>query len=503
MIETVHDDTDPRETIEAALGAQYEDEADRFADEPELDEPALEDPALGEPVAREERPPEQDPIGATWSTVIFDPTEDVPAVEAAAEEPLFESLVRMEPHVPLTTTDPVDAAAETSTRVVEDAGGLPTFWDSIESDEHVVAAPTVPDGVVTVAAAPRGPSNRALIAAMLLMGLLGATLGGGAVYVAVDGSRGRASIDGAVRVVDPPVNQTALEDSSLIARVAAVVLPSVVRIDVSSGFGAESLGSGVIYRADGYIVTNDHVIEGGREISVTLPDGRVFDAELVGTAAPRVDIALLKIDAVDLRPAVFGTTEGLRVGETAVAVGTPFGLDATVTAGVISALHRTTPGSSGFPDAIQTDAPINPGNSGGALADAKGTVIGINTAIASQSGASAGIGFAIPVELVRKMADDLIATGRIEFAYIGISGDSLPGRSGARIQEAASGGPAAKAGLRSGDIIVRIDDIEIRSMEELIGLLAERRPGDVVTVRYNREGTEAEVEVKLGTFPSP
>ncbi|MFP5223981.1 MAG: S1C family serine protease [Actinomycetota bacterium] len=456
----------------------------------EADPPAT--PPLPEPTE------ERQPVGHDWSTVVFDPAEDAAAIEAASEEP------------PLPPTPPEEVA---------DRSTLPTFWDSIETPTETTGPleppRSSPPGEEPVSPQPRpeGPpaiveSKGRILSVMLLTGLLGALLGGGAVYVAAD--RPAASITrgtGAVQVVDPPVDPSAIEeDSSLVARVAAVVLPSVVRIDVGGGFGSSGLGSGVIYRSDGYIVTNNHVIENANSIQVTLPDGRRMDAEVVGTAAPRVDIALLKVEAEGLRPAVFGTTEGLQVGEVAVAVGTPFGLDATVTAGVISALHRTTPGQTGFPDAIQTDAPINPGNSGGALADARGTVIGINTAIASQSGASAGIGFAIPVEIVRKVADELIATGKVEFAYLGISGDNLPGRAGARVREVTPGGPAQEAGLRAGDIIIRVDDVEIRSMEELIGLLAERSVGEQVTVTFLRDAggdqRESVVEVTLGTFPS-
>lgn len=439
----------------------------------DVGDPAETIPA-SEPAVASSELSERQPVGEDWSTVVFDPSEDAEAIVAASEPPGFTSAI--EPPI------------------VEERAGLPNFWDSIE------VPVSEPSPVAHAPEPARVPGPGRLFVAMLLTGALGATLGGGAVYLAVDGSRQAAP--GGVQVVAPPVTGVAAEDASLVARVAGAVLPSVVRIDVTSGSGGSALGSGVIYRADGFIVTNNHVIEGSRSVSVTLPDGRIMDAEVVGTAAPRVDLALLKVAATDLRPAVFGTTDGLQVGETAVAVGTPFGLDATVTAGVISALHRTTPGSSGFPDAIQTDAPINPGNSGGALADARGTVIGINTAIASQSGSSAGIGFAIPVEMVRKVADELIATGRVEFAYLGISGDNLPGRSGARVREVPSGGPADKAGLQVGDIIVRIDDVEIRSMEELIGLLAEKSVGDVVTVRYLRQGNERQAEVTLGSFPS-
>jgi S1-C subfamily serine protease len=438
--------------------------------------------------------PEAEPEPVFEPEHIIEPRESIEPAYVAAIEPA--SVVDREPAVEPALTyappvyepvlqverEPEPAPQREPSRVTED-----TFWTPPVEPVAPVAATT-----------PSAPKR--LIATMMLAGISGAALGGAGVYLAVENSRD----GGVVRMVEPPVDAALEEPTGQIAQVADAVLPSVVRIDVEStvgGFGAAGQGSGVIYSSDGYIVTNDHVIEGASQIVVTLADGSTYEAELVGSAAPRVDIAVLKIDAQELPAATFGSTTGLHVGDLAVAIGSPFGLDATVTAGVVSALHRTTPDGVGYPDAIQTDAPINPGNSGGALAGASGEVIGINTAIATQVGQSAGIGFAIPVDVVVSVAEDIIEVGHADFAYLGISGDTPVGRTGARLREVPEDGPAYAAGLRAGDIIIAIDEERIVSMESVITTLLGHDPGDVVEVRFLRDGVEDSVSVTLGSFP--
>ena len=235
----------------------------------------------------------------------------------------------------------------------------------------------------------------------------------------------------AVRVA-PPVDPGELEaPADAAARVAQAVLPSIVQVEVRDPFGRAGLGSGVIYTPSGFIITNDHVVAGADEIVVNLPTGEQLPAALVGTARPvGVDIAVLKVvpDAEALPAATFGSSAALQVGELAVAIGSPFGLESTVTSGIISALHRNPDlgPDAGFPDAIQTDAAINQGNSGGALANSRGEVIGVNTAILGGTG-NVGVGFAIPIDLVRHVADQIIETGAAELAFLGVSGDDLAG----------------------------------------------------------------------------
>jgi len=301
-----------------------------------------------------------------------------------------------------TTTEQEEAAPEPD--MTHEFRREPPFWsDPSRPHEHTVM--------------------RAALACFIAA-LLGAGIGSYAMYQSL-GGKGSPSNVNVVR--NPVPGSTAIPDNQA-AAVARAVLPSIVEIDVS-GPTEQGLGSGIIFRADGYIITNDHVISGADVIQVNLSNGQKLPATVVGSAINSgVDIAVLKVNARGLRPATFGSTADLLVGDTAVAIGSPFGLQATVTAGVISALHRDLR-QFGIPfsDAIQTDAPINPGNSGGALANSHGAVIGINQAIVgSETGGNVGVGFAIPVEWARKVADQIIAGGRPQLAFLGIAGDNLP-----------------------------------------------------------------------------
>ncbi len=343
------------------------------------------------------------------------------------------------------------------------------------------------------------PGVRAALA-WLIAAMLGAGAGGAAVYLKVDPQG-----PGAVRVVAPPVGDSTSLPTNAAARVAAAVLPSIVQIR-TSGFVGGGVGSGVVYRSDGYIITNNHVIEGADEIIVNLPDGDQLAGSVIGTAANvGVDIAVIKIvPAKPLTPATFGRTADLHVGDLAVAVGSPFGLSATVTAGIISALHRNDQGVGGegrIQDAIQTDAPINPGNSGGALANERGEVIGINTAILGGGGGNVGVGFAIPVEIARKVTEQIIRNGRAQLAFIGVQGDNLPGGKGARIAAVTAGYPAAEAGIRANDVIVSIDGRTISSMDQLITELIAHDVGDEVEMGILRGERRLSVKVTLAARP--
>jgi S1-C subfamily serine protease len=271
-------------------------------------------------------------------------------------------------------------------------------------------------------------------------------------------------------------------------------------VDIGGRFGSGGLGSGVIYRQDGYIVTNAHVVDDADEVEVHLNSGETLSARVVGTAAPTVDIAVLKVDHGGLPAATFGASRTLELGELAVVIGSPFGLDTTVTSGVISGLHRNLNLGDGirFTDGIQTDAPLNPGNSGGALANSRGEVVGINTATV---GAGGGVGFAIPIEIVRKVADQIIQTGRAQLAFIGIAGDNLTIGRGARIREVVSGGPADDAGLRPDDVVVEFDGKKVESMDDLVSMLIDKDVDDVVRVTYERDGKRQDASVKLAARP--
>ena len=269
-------------------------------------------------------------------------------------------------------------------------------------------------------------------------------------------------------------------------------------------------GSGVIIKSDGYILTNNHVVQGADELSVKLGDGREFSATVVG-ADPDSDLAVIKIDTTDLPAAKFGDSDALQQGDWVVAVGNPFGLDHTVTAGVVSAKGRGNIGLNTYEDFIQTDAAINPGNSGGPLVNLHGEMVGINSAIHSSNGGSDGIGFAIPANLAQHVADSLMATGRVDRGWIGVSVQALnpdlasafkhAGNDGVLVTSVMDGTPAKESGLQSGDIIVRVDRKAIESPRDLINTIGEREPGERVDLTIEREGAVETIPVKLAHRP--
>ncbi|MGI8574044.1 MAG: S1C family serine protease [Egibacteraceae bacterium] len=294
-------------------------------------------------------------------------------------------------------------------------------------------------------------------------------------------------------------------EGSPVEAIASAVLGSVAAIDTGQG-----TGSAVIYSSDGYLITNNHVVENAPSLRVTLADGKSRPAELVGTA-PFADLAVVKIDERDL-PAIRVAEEEPNVGSLSVAVGSPFGLDATVTSGVVSALNRTLDaGETPLGDLIQTDAAINPGNSGGALVSSNGELIGINTAILSPTRTNNGIGFAIPMSTAVPIIDQLIETGEIVPAYLGVAGQSVvPGAAqqydlgvdeGALLVEIVPDSPADQAGLQKGDIITAFDGEAVDSMAGLAGHVRTRRPDTSVTLTYVRDGEERTTEVTLTKTP--
>jgi len=273
-----------------------------------------------------------------------------------------------------------------------------------------------------------------------------------------------------------------------------------------------SLGSGVIVSSDGYVLTNDHVVEGADAIEVLLADGTRASARIIGTD-PETDLAVLRIDAQDLAAIEFGDTDAARVGDVVLAVGNPFGVGQTVTMGIISALGRTQLGINTFENFIQTDAAINPGNSGGALVDAEGRLLGINTAIYSRSGGSLGIGFAIPAGTARQVMQQIIATGSVTRGYIGVEPQDitpeladafrLPRKEGAIVAGVMRGSPAERAGVRVGDILVDVDGKPITGTTTMLDVIAQLPPGTTATFRFLRDGRTVELPIRIGKRPSP
>lgn len=271
------------------------------------------------------------------------------------------------------------------------------------------------------------------------------------------------------------------------------------------------LGSGVIMSADGYVLTNNHVVQEADHIEAVLADGRRANARVIG-ADPESDLAVLKIDLPDLPVMTPSDSDRIEVGDRVLAIGNPFGVGQTVTSGIVSALGRDQLGINTFENFIQTDAAINPGNSGGALTDEQGRLLGINTAIYSRSGGSLGIGFAIPVNVARQALQDIVQNGRVVRGWIGVESTALTpelaenlgaaSAQGVIITGVLNGGPAARAGMRPGDVVTRINGRPIRTVAELRASITALRPGTAATFTTLRQGQNVEMQLVPGQRPS-
>ena len=409
-------------------------------------------------------------------------------------------------------------------RDFRDAPPPPPAYPPSEHQTRVFAAqypqPTQPAPVLPPRRGRKGFAAGVLTAALLVGG--GAGVGGAAAYDALDGDDA-TSQSSTETTVSPVVTGGDAEPvvAGSVEEVAAVVLPSVVKLDVSGAQGAGS-GSGVILSSDGLILTNNHVVEiadNGGTITVSFSDGSHAPAEIVGLD-PLTDTAVIQAEGVDgLTPATIGESGAVDVGEQVVAIGSPFGLDATVTSGIVSALDRPVDVGSdaqGNPTvypAIQTDAAINPGNSGGPLVDLDGRVVGINSSIrSSSSGAEAGsigLGFAIPIDEVLPVVEQMKAGEEPTHARIGVSVRDVAATGGAlvvdgaEISEVGAESAAGQAGLRDGDVITRVDDTLITGSDSLVATVRSYRPGDEVTVTYERGGQEDTVTLTLDSDADP
>jgi len=357
---------------------------------------------------------------------------------------------------------------------------------------------------------PRRPRHTTIVASLLAAACLGA--GGGAVaYATLSGS-------------DTVVKQVTVKQAESVASSSAPLSVNqiyrkanrgVVEITVTTSGGdnspfggggggtAQAQGSGWVYDSDGHIVTNDHVVDGAKSISVRFWNGKTYSASVVGTDQS-TDLAVIKVDAPssELHPLQVGDSSALQVGDGVVAIGSPFGLEGTVTSGIVSALHRaiTAPNNFTINDSIQTDAAINHGNSGGPLLNVQGQVIGVNAQIKSDSNGNEGVGFSIPSNTVRSIASQLISSGKVEHAYLGVSIDATA--AAARIAEIRPSTPAAGAGLKAGDVVVEVDGKAISSGDDLTRVIDAHKPGDKISVTYKRGGSEHTVSLTLATRPS-
>jgi serine protease DegQ len=274
---------------------------------------------------------------------------------------------------------------------------------------------------------------------------------------------------------------------------------------------ATNLGSGVIVSPEGYILTNQHVVDGADQIEVALADGRRTNAKVIGID-PETDLAVLKINITNLPTITLGRIDEARVGDIVLAIGNPFGVGQTVTMGIISALGRSHLGINVFENFIQTDAPINPGNSGGALVDAHGNLLGINTAIYSRSGGSLGIGFAIPVSTAKSVLESIITTGTVTRGWIGVEPqDVTPAiaesfgleQKGTIVAGVLQGGPADKAGIKPGDVLLDVNGQSITDTTRLLNVIAQIKPGTDAKVHLKRKNKDLDVKVTIGKRPPP
>jgi len=412
-----------------------------------------------------------------------------------------------------------------STTVIDDDTQRPPAADEVTAEQPAFpaeAAPTEPppwrpffEDPAAEAPRPNRKVPAALVAAILAAGLIGGGVGAVVANQLDDNTTTVSSTSAG------PVRTVPRGDGDLgsVSEVASAVLPSVVSIEVS-GNGQAGEGSGVVISADGKILTNNHVVAAaanGGQLQVTFNDGSKASAQILGRD-PQSDIAVIKVDRTGLTPAKFGDPADLVVGEQVVAIGSPLGLQGTVTTGIVSALNRPVSigTENGFGqqdgntviDAIQTDAAINPGNSGGALVNMNGEVIGINTAIASlQNGGgqagSIGVGFAIPINQARQTADQLASGQQVDHAFLGVNvaGATPAGEpvSGAYITDIQANSPAATAGLQAGDVVTRFGDRSIDGPDALVAAVRSQDPATKVTVTYQRDGQTKTVEVTLGT----
>ncbi|HEY5526909.1 MAG TPA: trypsin-like peptidase domain-containing protein [Candidatus Anoxymicrobiaceae bacterium] len=365
-----------------------------------------------------------------------------------------------------------------------------------------------------------------IIGALLVLLIMPAIFGVNP-YDLVRGKVKSSGTQGQVNVAKTTSNVSPSQGASDVTAVAKKVTPSIVNIDVQSvsqstpfslGQTESGTGSGVIYSADGYIITNNHVVADAQDITVTLASGTEVKAKKVGTD-PENDIAVVKIDKTGLPAITVGNSDALQVGQLVVAVGSPLGFEQTVTAGIVSALHRTVAASSDtgqsttvLTDLIQTDAPINPGNSGGALCDGGANLIGINALIASQSGGSEGIGFAIPVNTAKRVADAIIAGKPVSHPYIGVQSQTvsseiatqyhLPVSEGAYVTYIVPNGPAQKAGIQTGDIIVAAGGQPVKAVDDLVASVRKTGVGQKISITYYRGTDKKTVDVTVQEEPA-
>jgi S1-C subfamily serine protease len=351
----------------------------------------------------------------------------------------------------------------------------------------------------------RGSIILAALIGALLVAIPMIALAIGGVFDSSDDSAPKALASEPSEIQSDPPSAAPARSATDVSDLYERVRPGVVSIEARSSVPTQgSTGTGFVLDREGYILTNDHVVDGAATLRVRFVKGGPVKARLVG-ADPSSDLALLKVEPSEenLKPLPLGSSSSLKVGQPAVAIGSPFGLEGTLTTGVVSAVQRsiTAPNNFSIDNVVQTDAAINPGNSGGPLLDASGRVVGVNAQIATTTQANSGVGFAIPINTAKQIVPDLKAGREIKRPYVGVETANATTGTGASIRKVVPGGPADDAGLRPADVITRVDDKAVDKSADVSLAISDHKPGDSVGVRIRRGDSERTITVKLGTRP--
>ncbi|HEX5696367.1 MAG TPA: trypsin-like peptidase domain-containing protein [Acidimicrobiia bacterium] len=394
------------------------------------------------------------------------------------------------------TTGGSGAAVSQGTTAADDAPAARTEVPSpVATATLPPPAPESP-GMPPASLPPAAPRSKRSIWPTLLLALLLVVASSGVTYVlTADDRAGTTAAEDEVPATESAPDFVAGEEP--IADVAAVILPSVVQIQTGGG-----VGSGVIYDADGLILTAAHVVQGSDSVTVRFSDGEEVEGTVLGGTAG-ADVAVVQVDRTGLTAAELALDTEPRVGQMAIAIGSPWGLQSTVTAGIISAVDQSIPQGGSARAVLQTDAAINPGNSGGPLVDREGRVLGINVSIFSLSGANDGVGFAVPIDVASDIAERVVAGEAIESAFLGVSvRDAESGRAGALITEVTPGTAADQAGIEDDDLVISLDGVQVQSGPDLAAQVQTHRPGTTVQVVLIRDGEQVTLDVTLGERPN-
>ena len=498
------------------------DTPDPFADRPyvppttrDADEPAATEAPTEAAVASDSPAPAEEPAAtdATVEQPAAPPAAEPPAAPVAPEPVAVEPVAAPPVEEPPAYTHRYSDEPAIAAAVAQDASAeSPTPTTTFPAPNFAGNEPSTPPFATTSDEPPKGRRGRRLVGAVALVALAGAAgFGGAAGYEAINDDNDGTTVSS----LDTGKTSSTSVPASAIQKVAEKVLPSVVQINVKGSSDAGS-GTGIVISSDGEILTNNHVVEVAGDkgtITVAFSDGTNATATIIGTD-PMTDLAVIKAKGKSgLVPATLGSSADLKVGQEVVAIGSPFGLESTVTSGIISALNRPVTSSSAsansqsttFP-AVQTDAAINPGNSGGPLVDLNGNVVAINSAIRSGTSAgeagSIGLGFAIPIDLAKNVSKQLLDGKKVEHARIGVkvgaavSSDDITGI-GALVSEVTKGGAGDKAGLKKDDIITAVNGHPVASNEALVASVRGYQPGEKITITYQRGGKTSTVDVTL------